>query len=148
VGRVAGRPVLLVKPTSFVNLCGPVLAALCLREATPLADALVVVDDFHLPLGRLRLRSSGGAGGHNGMASILESLASAALPRLRIGIGDPGPMPAERYVLEPFAAGEEPLVERAVEAAAGAVEAWLSAGIGRAMGEVNRGDLDGAEGET
>ncbi|MGQ0613136.1 MAG: aminoacyl-tRNA hydrolase [Planctomycetaceae bacterium] len=146
LGRLAGRPVLLAKPTSFVNRCGPVLAALCLREATPLSEVLVVVDDFQLPLGRLRLRSSGGAGGHNGLTSILESLGSVAFPRLRLGIGDPGSEPAERYVLEPFAPSEEPAVARAVEVAARAVESWLSAGIERAMGEVNRRELDGAEG--
>ena len=145
-GRLAGRPVLLAKPTTFVNLCGPVLAALLRREEAALGDALVVVDDFHLPLGLLRLRGGGGAGGHNGLSSLVESLGTEAFPRLRLGIGSPGGAPAERYVLEPFPAGEEAAVGAAVERAADAAVAWLRDGLERAMGEVNRRELDGGEG--
>ncbi|MGH7163610.1 MAG: aminoacyl-tRNA hydrolase [Planctomycetota bacterium] len=143
--RVEGREALLVKPLAYVNRCGPVLAALRAREGLALPDLLAVVDDFALPLGRLRLRASGSAGGHNGLASLIDALQSEEFPRLRVGIGDPGGAPAERYVLEPFRPEEVAEVERAVLRAAEAVGAWLRLGLERAMAGVNRRDLDPGE---
>jgi PTH1 family peptidyl-tRNA hydrolase len=141
--RLSGRPALLVKPLTYVNRCGPVLAALRARAEVPLERLLVVVDDFHLPLGRLRLKASGSDGGHNGLASIAESLGTEAFPRLRIGVGARGATPAEAFVLSRFPPSELPLVERAVARAAEAVEAWIRVGLDRAANEVNRRDLDG-----
>lgn len=143
--RLAGRPALLVKPLTYVNRCGPVLAAIRAREAVPLERLLVVVDDFHLPLGRLRLRRGGSDGGHNGLASIVASLGTEGFPRLRVGVGARGAAPAEAFVLSRFPPAERGAVERAVERAADAVEAWIRLGLDRAANDANRRDLDGPE---
>jgi len=140
--RLEGMPALLVKPLTYVNRCGPVLAALVEREGLALAQCLVVVDDFHLPLGRVRLREGGSDGGHNGLRSLIESLGTEAFPRLRLGVGEPPGVPAERYVLEPFAPGEREAAENAVAKGAEGVGLWLRLGAERAMGELNRRDLD------
>jgi PTH1 family peptidyl-tRNA hydrolase len=140
--RPGAGSVLLVKPQTYVNRCGPVLAELRRRHRLPLESLLVVSDDFHLPLGRQRLRGRGTHGGHNGLASVLDALRSADCPRLRLGIGSPGGEPAERYVLAPFPEQEAAAVERAVEAAADAVELWAREGLQQAMEHANRADLD------
>jgi PTH1 family peptidyl-tRNA hydrolase len=140
--RLEGAPVLLVKPLTYVNRCGPVLSALRDREGLFLERCLVVVDDFHLPLGRLRLRLEGSDGGHNGLRSLIDALGTGTFPRLRMGVGEPGSVPAERYVLERFPPGEREAADAAVTRGAAAVRLWLRLGGERAMGEVNRSDLD------
>jgi PTH1 family peptidyl-tRNA hydrolase len=139
--RIEGEAALLVKPLTYVNRCGPVLAALRDGEALPLERCLVVVDDFHLPLGAVRLRLAGGDGGHNGLSSLVESLGTEEFPRLRIGVGEPSG-PAERYVLSPFLPGEREAAAAAVARAADGVRTWVRLGGERAMAEVNRRDLD------
>lgn len=136
--RVQGQRALLARPDTFVNLSGTVAADLCRRHHVALADLLVVVDDLDLPLGQLRLRPHGGHGGHNGLRSIIEALASEGFPRLRIGIGRPpaGVDPAD-YVLERFSAEERPVVEEALERAADAAERFVAAGIEAAMNAFN-----------
>jgi PTH1 family peptidyl-tRNA hydrolase len=140
--RLEGVPALLVKPLTYVNRCGPVLAALREREGLDLRRCLVVVDDFHLPLGCVRLREGGGDGGHNGLLSLIDSLGTDAFPRLRLGVGEPSGVPFEQYVLEPFPPAEREAADGAVTRAADGVRLWLRLGSQRAMGEVNRRDLD------
>lgn len=144
-GRVtdaAGRePVLLVRPLTFMNQSGRAAAALAAGGApgfTP-GETLVVLDDVYLPFGRLRLRSAGSDGGHNGLRSILESLQTEDLPRLRCGVG-PLPEGADlvEYVLEEFTAGEAESLPGFVERAAEAARAWLEAGPVEAMNRYNR----------
>ncbi len=147
-GEAGGEAVLLVKPLTYVNLCGPVLAEIRAREALDLQDLLVAVDDMDLPVGRLRLRAQGSDGGHNGLRSLIEALQGEGFARLRIGIGAPGALPAERYVLQPFPAAESEVIDDAVDRAQEAVGLWLSHGVERAMGEVNRPELDQAENGT
>jgi len=140
--RLEGVSALLVKPLTYVNLCGPVLRALRDRDELPLERLLVVVDDFHLPLGTLRLRAGGGDGGHNGLRSLVEHLGTEAFPRLRIGVGERGAEPADRFVLQRFPAAERPRVDAAVARAADAAGLWARLGIDRAASEVNRRELD------
>ena len=127
---------LLVRPATFMNRSG--YAVRCLRELCGFEpeDVLVVLDDVHLPLGRLRLRTHGSSGGHRGLESILENLRSDRVQRLRIGIAPAaGPPPGEQlaeFVLSPFAEEERALVEPAVERAARACAAWLDHGVERA----------------
>jgi PTH1 family peptidyl-tRNA hydrolase len=98
---------------------------------------LVVLDDFNLPLGRLRIRKQGGDGGHNGLGSIVAVLKTEDVPRLRIGIGEPEPSGAVTHVLKRFRADERETIDRAIETAADAVEEWVRNGIDAAMNRYN-----------
>lgn len=118
---------LLVKPLTFMNRSGEVLPALLAWAGATAADLLIVVDDLDLEPARLRLRPRGGAGGHNGLQSILDTLGTDRVPRLRVGIGRPR-TDAARYVLERFAPEEREALERAVAEAAEASFAWLRSG--------------------
>jgi PTH1 family peptidyl-tRNA hydrolase len=135
--------VLLVKPMKYMNLSGgPVRAALRQTEADPATDLLVVTDDVDLPLGRLRLRRDGSAGGHNGLRDIIASLGSNEFNRLRVGIGRPGSSRVTvNHVLATFKPAERELADESIAAAADAVELWLRDGIEAAMNEFNGLDL-------
>jgi len=135
-GRYNGLDAMLVKPTTFMNLSGVAVRKVLARQRAPLDDLLVVVDDFALPLGRLRLREKGSAGGHNGLRSIIGELGSQDFARLRVGIGDPG-QSAVDHVLSRFRPDEKALVERVLDAAADAVEDWARDGAARAANRWN-----------
>ena len=140
---VGPEPVLLVEPLTYVNRCGAVLEAICRLERVPLERVLVVVDDVHLPLGRLRLRSRGSDGGHNGLRSISAVLGTEDVPRLRLGVGAPPSSDVRSaYVLEPFPPEERRRVERVVAQAARTVVVWVREGAAAAMEQANRRDLD------
>jgi len=115
--------VLLAKPTTFMNRSGRAARDL-LADLDGPVDLLVICDDFHLPLGRLRARSKGSAGGQNGLADVI-AMTDRDVPRLRVGIGDPGRVPAEEYVLRPFKRGEQKQVEELLVQAAEALSEWL-----------------------
>jgi PTH1 family peptidyl-tRNA hydrolase len=118
----------LARPQTFMNLSGRAAREL-LEALGPEAAWLVVSDDFHLPLGRLRCRASGSDGGHNGLASVIEALPGRDVPRLRMGIGEPPPgCPSEDYVLQPFKRGERAEVQAMVERTAELVREWLGHG--------------------
>jgi len=147
-GQIYGCPVLLAKPLTYMNASGKAVGALRRGCNAAPAQILVVYDDLDLPLGRLRLRSEGGSGGHKGMRSIIDALGTQSFPRLRVGIDrPPGHMDPADYVLHPFRAGDTPLVQRAVEQAVAAIECWLEAGIAAAMEQFNRA-AEGAPGTT
>jgi PTH1 family peptidyl-tRNA hydrolase len=135
--------VLLVKPMRYMNLSGgPVRAALRRTGADPAEDLLVVTDDVDLPLGRLRLRREGSAGGHNGLRDIIASLGSSDFNRLRVGIGRPGSSRGTvNHVLATFKPGERELATESIATAADAVQVWLRDGIEAAMNEFNGLDL-------
>lgn len=120
----------LVKPTAFMNESGlPVRDALAFFQAAP-EDMLVIFDDLDLPLGSLRFRPRGGAGGHKGMTSIIYHLGSEDFPRLRLGIATDAPLPpSEQYVLEPFRPRDEPLVAQVLKQAVEGVNYYLEQGI-------------------
>lgn len=144
-GRRKGKSFLLVKPQTYVNLSGEVAAPL-LRHAKRTPDSLfVIVDDLNLPLGRIRIRPSGSAGGHNGLKSVQQMLQTDAYPRLRLGIGPPAPSGnadgegAEGrskaavlrgrewpdFVLAPFLPEEREVLSRVLIQAADCAQAWL-----------------------
>ncbi|HHS97081.1 MAG TPA: aminoacyl-tRNA hydrolase [Chloroflexi bacterium] len=137
-GTIAGRPVLLARPRTFMNESGRAIAPLVRFHKVPLDHLLVIYDDMDLPLGTLRIRPKGGSGGHRGMQSIIDALGSRDFPRLRIGIGRPpeGVDPAD-YVLQDFSPEEEAVVEEVLERAVAAVETWLAEGIDEAMSRFN-----------
>jgi PTH1 family peptidyl-tRNA hydrolase len=139
-GTLAGEHVGLLAPETWMNRSGEAVARAlaALPIADPAADLLVVFDDADLPLGRLRLRARGSSGGHNGLADVLERLATEAVPRLRFGIGRPAePRDTVDFVLEPFAAAEEALLKQALPRAADAVACFAAEGIASAMNRFN-----------
>ena len=115
----------LVKPTTYMNRSGIALRAAWLEYGLEDPAALLVItDDFHLPLGALRLRAQGSPGGHNGLASLDDQLGCGDYPRLRIGVGDPGKDSVD-FVLSRFSPAEQPVVEETLETASWAAEDWL-----------------------
>ena len=137
-GRLAGHPVALAKPKTFVNRSGQAATSLLgLYRASP-SDLVVVYDDMDLPVGRLRVRSRGGAGGHNGMKSIIEAVGTEEFTRVRIGIGRPPSGTDEvDYVLGTMSSEERSRVEEAVESAAQAVTCILAESVDVAMERFN-----------
>lgn len=138
---IAGRACLLVQPQTFVNRSGRTVEAILDRwpELDPAHDLVVVYDDLDLPVARLRLRPSGGHGGHNGLRDILAVLDRRDVPRLRFGVGHPGARgdAVVDWVLTPFAADEQATLEAGIERAADAIEATIADGIEAAMGRFN-----------
>jgi len=132
-----GGEALLALPGTWMNESGR--AGLQLAEATGLPPAcfLVLVDDLDLPLGRLRFRPGGGDGGHRGLGSLSYHWGEDRFPRLRIGVGRPGPEGAAEYVLQPFPEEDLDRVRRINEAAADAVSAYLESGLERAANRFN-----------
>lgn len=139
-GFYRGEKIVLLKPQTFMNLSGEaILDALQWYKLKP-AELLVIYDDIALPVGRLRIRAKGSAGGHNGMKSILFQVQSEDFPRIRIGIGKPADtrMNQADFVLGKFDADEIPLMEKALQGAAEAVLKVLEQGVDLTMNEVNR----------
>ena len=140
-GVVRGVRVALLAPLTFMNASGRSVAAAleALDPLDPAQDLLVVYDDLDLPFGRLRIRASGGAGGHRGLADVQQRLGRSDFARLRFGIGRPpvGLDPID-YVLAPFDAAEAAALPERLAAAADAVEVVLAEGVGRAMNQFNR----------
>jgi len=129
---------LLMKPQTFMNLSGVAVAKAARNKIDDISDLLVVVDDVNLPLGRIRFRTGGSAGGHNGIKSIIEHVGSDQFPRLRMGVGRSGPPEQLRdHVLTSFAPDEKPEFARMVERSADGVEAFVEYGIERAMDRFN-----------
>lgn len=137
-GHRGGQPVVLLKPTTYMNLSGQSVAAVWRFYKLELADVLVVYDDLDLPLGQLRVRASGSAGGHKGMDDVIRQLGSQDIARVRLGIGRVHPAAATAYVLSRFDENERPLVEEALDRAAAAAECWLREGIVATMNRFNR----------
>ncbi len=143
-GRYGDLDLMLVKPTTYMNLSGVAVRKVLARQRAPLEDLLVVVDDFALPLGRLRMRERGSAGSHNGLRSVIGELGNEKFARLRVGIGEPdrhvdGGMAraARDHVLARFDPEEQALLAQAVDAAADAVEEWAREGVSRAANRWN-----------
>ena len=132
------EPVIIAKPLTFMNLSGQAVQALAGFYKIEPADVFVVTDDVALPVGRLRARREGGAGGHNGLKSIIQSLATQAFPRMRVGVGrGDDRRDLADHVLGRFEADERDIVSAAVLRAADATEMFLSEGIGRVMNAFN-----------
>ncbi len=136
-GRYRGLDLLLVKPQTYMNLSGVAVRKVLARERAPLGDLLVVVDDFNLPFGRLRLRESGSEGGHNGLRSIIGEMGTEKFARMRVGIGAPASRGAVRHVLNAFSPAERAQLDTILNAAADAVEDWARDGIAWASNRWN-----------
>ena len=133
---IGDQEAVLLKPSTFMNRSGQAVLAAGRFYRIELTDLLVVYDDLALPLGKLRLRASGGAGGHNGMQDIVDRLGGEAFARLRVGIDPPAGDPVS-YVLSPFTEAQAGEMARACQRAGEAVECWASQGIEAAMNRYN-----------
>jgi PTH1 family peptidyl-tRNA hydrolase len=137
-GRLAGQPVVLAKPRSFMNESGGPIAALSRFYKIPAEQLIVVHDELDLPFGALRLKRGGGEGGHNGLRSVSPALGSKEYVRVRFGIGrPPGRQDPADYVLREFGSAERKELEFLVDRAADAAELVLSAGLEAAQNEFN-----------
>lgn len=138
-------PVLLIKPLSFMNRSGyPLFAVAQFYKIAP-QQILIVLDDFALPLGRLRLRARGGSGGHNGLESIIVQFGTEEIPRLRIGIGAAPREGSVDYVLSRFFEEEKPLVRSTIDGAVEAVKCAVDNGLVSAMNNFNPESLRGEQ---
>ena len=134
-----GYPIVLAQPQTWMNLSGKAVAYLKRNLGLAASEIFVIVDDIYLPLGRLRLRAAGGAGGHNGMQSIIDEIGTADFPRLRIGVGsdyDRGRQSA--HVLSEFSPEEVDLIQPALKEACEAVKTYVTDGMTLAMNRHNR----------
>jgi len=147
-GRVGGGSVMVAKPLTYMNLSGDSVRLLVNSYLDSTDDLMVVYDDIDLPLGRLRIRPNGSAGTHNGMRSIVTSLATERFARLRFGVrGERYDARLRDYVLDPFTAEEMPLVERGIERSVDALVIFARGDLKRAMNEFNRDPDDGSRKE-
>ena len=129
--------VLLLKPETFMNLSGRSVRQAVQFYKLELADVLVVCDDLSLPLGKLRLRGGGSDGGQKGLRDITAHLGTEDFARLRIGIGDRGPIDAADFVLSRFRSAERPVMDDALILASQAVAVWATQGLPAAMNRFN-----------
>jgi peptidyl-tRNA hydrolase, PTH1 family len=137
-GRFKGQPVVLLKPTAFMNRSGKSVKKALTRTGLTPPECMVCYDDIHLDVGKIRLRQSGSAGGHNGIGDIIEQLQTRDFPRLRIGIGsDFGRGRQSDYVLSPFTPDQREQIEDTLQVASEAILTFLRGGINLAMNNFN-----------
>ncbi|HEV3167616.1 MAG TPA: aminoacyl-tRNA hydrolase, partial [Isosphaeraceae bacterium] len=127
------RRVLLLKPETFMNLSGRSVGQVMQFYKLELADVLVICDDLSLPLGKLRVRGGGSDGGQKGLRDITAHLGSENFARLRVGIGDRGPIDASDFVLSRFRAAEHKAIEDALILSTQAVAVWVTQGLAATM---------------
>jgi PTH1 family peptidyl-tRNA hydrolase len=144
IAEIRVEKLLLAKPGTFVNLSGNPVACLIHKHGISLSDVVVIYDDLDLPLGKIRLRQSGGSGGHKGMNSIISILGSEDFPRIRVGIGRPQAEEQSmsedaivNYVLSDFSSQEEAIIKPVIATVSEAVDYFLTQGIKAAMSKFN-----------
>jgi peptidyl-tRNA hydrolase, PTH1 family len=137
-GLYEDRKIILAKPQTYMNLSGQSVQGLLHFYKILPGNMIVAHDDLDLPLGTIRIRPGGGAGGQRGMASTIEYLGTQDFPRLRLGIGrPPGRMAPADYVLQDFSRADLLIVSETLERAAEAVMTFITAGLNKAMNQFN-----------
>lgn len=145
-GKIGDVPVVLAKPITFMNLSGESVAPLLrMLELTP-ADLIVLFDDMDLPVGRIRVRPDGSAGGHNGIKSLIHFLRTQEFPRVKIGVGRPGGGPTIDHVLGKFGRTELDPIQTAIARAVDAAECMVAEGTVSAMNRFNPTPTDPSPG--
>ena len=134
----------MLLPRTFMNLSGQPVACLVRKHDITLSDLLIIYDDLDLPLGKIRLRQSGGSGGHKGMNSIISDLGSEDFSRVRVGVGRPQVEEQSisedaivNYVLSDFSPQEEAIIKPAIATVSEAIDCFLNQGIEAAMSKFN-----------
>ena len=139
-GEIEGTRTQLVKPQTFMNLSGHAVACLLekIESESPIEQLVVISDDLALPLGKIRVRERGSAGGHNGLKSIIASIGTNEFIRLRIGIQPEHPISdSKKFVLDNFSKSERSIVEETIELSAKAIRTIIRDGALKAMSEFN-----------
>jgi len=137
-GSFKGQPVHLIKPTTYMNRSGRAVSSALAITGNTLSDCLVCYDDINLPPGKIRLRSSGSAGGHNGIQDIIDRMQSRDFPRLRIGVGDDFRRGRQAdYVLSPFTGEQRTHVDEALDDSVEALFTFMRASMEQAMNDHN-----------
>lgn len=136
--HVNGNRVILLQPQTFMNLSGNSIRPLVDYYDIDISDVLVMYDDLDLPTGKIRLRETGGHGGHNGVRSAIDQLGTKEFKRIRIGIGRPNsPIPVVDYVLGSFKKDEREDANVSIQTAADACESWLENSFNEVMNKFN-----------
>jgi len=137
-GRIGMKPILLIKPQTFMNLSGQAIGPLLAYRNLTNRDLIVVYDELDLPFSALRIKKNGSAAGHNGVKSIIAALKTDVFTRVRVGIHPNVPVDAAEYVLTPWAGELRDQVEEVVSYTADAVESIVAEGAEKAMAKYNR----------
>jgi len=137
-GEIAGTPVLLTKPQTYMNRSGASVAALMRAYRVPMERVVVVHDDMDVPIATLKLKKSGGHGGHNGLRSLIDVCKTKSFARLKVGVGRPAEgVPVHVHVLTPFDQEDRDKVDDVVADAAGVLVKVVTTGLDRAMNVAN-----------
>ncbi len=137
-GRIKNQQVVLLKPSTYMNLSGSAVRYWKEQEGIELENILILVDDIALPLGAIRIKGNGSDAGHNGLKHIAQMLGTQSYPRLRFGIGNDFPRGCQiDYVLGTFSAEEKKVLDERIPVAVDAVKEVILAGLGRAMCSFN-----------
>ena len=137
-GRIQHKEVILAQPLTYMNKSGKAVRCLVKKYNLDLDDILIIYDDLNLEVGRIRLRTSGSSGGHNGMKSIINQLSSNDFSRLRVGIGRPEyGFDVANYVLSKFTPEEKEIMDKTLDAAIKAVESFIKFGPEKTMNKFN-----------
>ncbi|WP_126970589.1 aminoacyl-tRNA hydrolase [Gynurincola endophyticus] len=137
--KFRGKQVILIKPTTYMNLSGRAVKYWMDKEKVAIENILVILDDLALPLSKVRLRASGSDAGHNGLKSIQESLSTQQYPKLRFGIGNNYPKGHQvDFVLGKWNMQEKPIVDQKINKCVEVIESFITQGIERTMNDVNK----------
>ena len=138
IGEIGEDEVILAKPLTYMNLSGEAVAPMARWYKIESKDLIVVYDEIHLPLGQLRIRTKGSAGGHNGLESVIEHIGTNEFTRVRLGVDEPPPgFEQAAYVLSKFSKKEKDMVDQMIDEAKEAVSMIVQSGITKAMNKYN-----------
>lgn len=135
--KLNGEDILFAKPTTFMNLSGEAVRAICDYYKIDIKDILIIYDDISLDFGRIRYRANGSDGGHNGIKSVIKHLGSSDFARLKIGIGPQPNIPSENYVLQNFPKDQTEELKEILDRAKNSVEFYLENGIEKTQNKFN-----------
>ncbi len=147
-GVIKNEPVILVKPQTFMNLSGEAVGPIIKYYRIPLERVLIIYDELDLPLGSIRIRLAGSAGGHNGLSSVVTGLGSQNVPRLRVGIGRPDDRKVVDYVLSSFSGEQMTEFKESITKAAQAGISFITDGSQFAMNRFNQNPAPKDQTET